>query len=207
MVTVGVTGIMGSGKTLVSGMFGKLGAEVIDADRIVRGLLRPGTPVWEPLLEAFGGGILDREGRLERSQLAGAVFSGDGDNLRKLNEIIHPEVLRIIRRRIGSLRKRGAKAAVIDAPLLIETGLHEEMDYIVSVEADCNSAAERIARRDAAGPEKFDARMRFQLPAGEKRKYADFVVDNSGPVENTRRQVESVWESIRKKKGNNFTGG
>ncbi len=196
MITIGVTGIMGSGKTSVSAMFGRLGAEVIDADEIVHGLMGQGTAVSGKIAKAFGSGILDRAGSVDRKKLADRVFYREPERVGELNGIVHPEVIKAIEGKLCSARERGVRAVVIDAPLLIEAGLNEKVDYIVCVRSSSARAVERLAREGRAGSEDFEARMKLQLNASGKEKHADFIVDNNDSAAETESQVRKIWESI-----------
>ena len=196
MITIGVTGIMGSGKSFVSGIFGKLGAEVIDADEIVHELMRPGTAVAGEIAKAFGEDVLDGGGAVDRKKLAVKVFLREPGRVSELNSIIHPEVIKAIETRLFLAEKRGVRAVVIDAPLLIETGLNERMNYTVCVRASAEKALERLLREGKADRGDFKARMKHQLDASEKEKFADFVLDNNGAAEKTESQVREIWERI-----------
>ncbi len=196
MITIGVTGIMGSGKTFVSGIFAMLGAEVIDTDRIVHELLRPGTAVAGEIEKAFGDDILDGGGSVDRKKLAAKVFHLEPGRVNELNSIIHPEVIKTIDNRLFSAEERGVRAVVIDAPLLIETGLNERVNYTVFVRASAEKAVERLSREGRAGREDFKARMKLQLNASEKEKVADFVVDNNDSAEKTESQVREIWNMV-----------
>lgn len=196
MITIGVTGIMGSGKTLVSGMFGGLGAEVIDADGIVHDILGSGGKIPERLAGVFGEDVLDASGAVDRKKLSEKVFRRDVGGVKKLNDIIHPEVVNVIEKRLASARARGVQAAVIDAPLLIEAGLDKKVDFIVCVRSSRGKAVERLVREGRAGPEDFRNRMRFQMAASEKEERADFIIDNNGSVRETESQAGKIWESI-----------
>ncbi len=196
MVKIGVTGIMGSGKTLVSGMFGKLGAEVINADEIVRSLLLPGTEVSAAIEKTFGEAVLQEGGVIDRKKLAGEVFVKNPENLARLNAIIHPEVFNIIENKIASAVMRRAGFVVIDAPLLVETELDKNCDFTIVVRSSTENALDRLARSGKASPEDFSARMRFQMGGAEKEKKADFIVDNNGSVNETEVQVREIWKRI-----------
>lgn len=198
MITIGVTGIMGSGKTLVSGMFEKFGAEVIDADRIVHDLIGSGGRVSESIAGVFGEDVLGTSGVVDRKKLSEKVFrrDGDGEGVKRLNGIIHPEVVNVIEERLVSARARNVQAVVIDAPLLIEAGLDKKVDFLVCVRSSRERAVERLLHEGRAGPEDFKNRMRFQMGAFEKEKRADFIVDNNGSVMETESQARKIWESI-----------
>jgi len=196
MITIAVTGILGSGKTTVAGMFGSRGLPVIDADAIAHELMEPGTEVWRKIKEVFGENVLENDKTINRQKLAEMVF-GEESRVSKLNEIVHPELFRVILDKLRGDNAGKNPAVVIDAPLLIESGLHREMDYVVVVKTDRKNARERIRR--SGRKIDFEARMRFQLPQESKEKHADFIVDNNGGFSDAGRQVEKIWETIREK--------
>ncbi len=196
MVTIGITGIMGSGKSLVSGMFELLGAKIIDADEIVHRLLCSGTSAHDSLVSIFGEGVLREDGSIDRSLLAGKVFGGEPENIRLLNAVLHPEVIKEIDEKILYYREAGVPAVVVDAPLLIETGLHENLDYTIVVRSTADKAVERITGDGRLSAEDFSSRMKFQLSGEEKEKHADFIIDNNGPYEATNAQVKELWKKM-----------
>lgn len=196
MVTIGVTGIMGSGKSMVAGMFELLGAKKIDADEIVHNLLCPGTGSYDSIVRLFGEGVLREDGSIDRARLAGKIFGDEPDNLRLLNAVLHPETIKKIEERILCYRKAGAPAVIVDAPLLIETGLHESLDYTIVVRSTAEKAVERISGGGRFNAEDFASRMKFQLSGDEKEKHADFIIDNNGPYEATNAQVRELWKKM-----------
>jgi dephospho-CoA kinase len=195
MIIIGVTGIMGSGKTLVSKMFGALGAEVINADKLVHNLLER-RAISKKIAESFGKEVLNEKSEVDRKKLGRRVFLKTQDRVNDLNKIIHPEVMKLIQKNISDAKKRGVPAVVIDAPLLIETGLHERTDYNVCVRLSPESAAKRLSLAGRASRDEFKARMRFQMDGDEKEEKADFVIDNRGTVEETKSQVRKIWGII-----------
>jgi len=194
---IGVTGGFGMGKTTVSGYFKRLGAKVIDADRIARGALKKVAPSYRMLVRAFGRGILDRRGRIDRARLAGAAF-GDKKSLKKLRDITHPYIIRKIRAAVRRELRRGmAPAVVIEAPLLIESGLHAMADYIVVVRASRASQFRRIKKRTGLGRREALKRIAGQMSIIEKIKMADFVIANDGTKRETEKAVKKIWEGIK----------
>lgn len=171
---IGVTGSVGTGKTTVARMFKRLGAYVVDADKIVHR-------------------ILDKSAR---QRLAGFVFDQPG-TLKKLCRIIHPLVKREI---FSELKKhKSGRAIVIDAPLLIESGLDEKCDYLLVVKANLKQQLERASESLSLPEEQIRKRIKQQMPLRKKMRLADFVIDNRGTLKNTEKQVKEVWEEIWKK--------
>ena len=196
MKVIGLTGGVGTGKSTVAGMFRKLGATVFDADRIVHRLLEPGTPVWRRIRAEFGREISEEDGRIQRSRLGRIVFN-DRARLKRLNRIVHPAVRREIRRGLRDLRRRSPSAvAVLDVPLLLESGSAYPADAVVVVTAPQRKAARRLQRRSGWSAKEMKRRSSFQMPLREKVKKADFVVRNGGDLASTRRQVARVWRQI-----------
>ena len=196
VIVIGVTGGVGTGKSTVARLFGGLGAEVFDADRVVHRLMEPGKPVWKKIRAKFGPGILQPDGRIDRKRLGQTVFRSPV-RLKALNRIVHPEVRRSILRdlrRLEARRPRGV--AVLDIPLLIESGRAYPTDAVVVVTAPRQAAARRLKARSGWSPAEMKRRSGFQMPLREKVKHADFVVRNGGSLEDTRRQVIHVWKKI-----------
>ncbi len=197
MIVIGITGSIGTGKSTVARMFVRLGAKLIDADRIAHFVMKPYSNVWKSLVSAFGMEILNRNKTVNRKKLAEIVFRKQPEKLKRLNAIIHPEVARIMLSEIDSAWKTKIPALVIDAALLIEAGLGKVCDGVIVVTAGRKKQEERICVRGKFSWTEMKARLSMQLPLREKEKNADFVVDNSGSLKNTRKQVKKIWEEIK----------
>lgn len=186
---VGVTGSLGSGKSTVARYFKKLGAEVIDADSIAHQILTNKT-IKKKVVFIFGKSCLSGR-RISRKKLSKIVFS----KRRKLNilcSIIHPPILKKIKHIIKRSKKR---IVVIDAPLLIESGLYKKMDKIIAVTVNKKEVINRCIK---LGFSKNQAknRMRFQMSSKKKTRYADFIIDNSGEKMKTKKQVLEIWKKM-----------
>ncbi len=198
MIVVGVTGNMGSGKTTVSRMLRDMGAEVVDADQLAREIVQPHRPAWRELVAEFGSSILREDGTIDRRRLARMVFA-DAERLRRLNEITHPRIIEEIDARIRAARRRGdTRVLVIDAPLIIEAGMVSMVDRIWLVRADQEVRMQRLLQRGEYTRSEIRDRLRAQMPENEQLRYADAVIDNSGCIEETRRQVRALWEELCK---------
>lgn len=195
---IGVTGVYGSGKSTVAGIFASFGADLVDADRIGHRLLKKGSAVHKKLLASFGRSILGRNGAIERRKLAVLVFS-DRKKLKRLNAVTHKEICSVIASRIKSSKDR---VVVVDAPLLFEAGLNKSMDRVVVV---CATQEQRIKRLKAKGilKEEVLKRSHSQIPLESKKRFADFVIDNNASKACTRKQIEQ----IRRKWWKNWTSG
>ncbi|MCL6583533.1 MAG: dephospho-CoA kinase [bacterium] len=200
MMVIGITGGIGSGKSTVSGMFRELGARVIDADKVAQEVMAPFEPGWWAVYEYFGQGIVCPEtSEIDRARLGSLVF-GDPLFLRKLNSLVHPLILRRIEELLQQLRDQGTKVAVLDAPLLIETGLHRRVDVVVVVWVERDIQIARLkSRQPQMAMSEIVQRINSQMSLEEKKKYADFVIDNNQSLEKTRQQVELIFQTIVKK--------
>ena len=189
MLRIGLTGGIGSGKSTVARLLAARGAVVVDADRIAREVLEPGTPGLAAVVDEFGPGVLADDGSLDRAALAAIVFSDDGAR-RRLDALVHPRV----RQRSAELMAAAPPDAVVvnDVPLLVETGQAGSYDLVLVVEADPET---RVARLVGRGLSERDARDRMAAQAtdAERRAVADVVLDNSGTPEQLAEQVDRFW--------------
>ncbi len=192
---IGITGGFGSGKTFVASMFGKLGAKVIDADRIAHEVIRKGSPEYKRIVKLFGKGIISRNGEIDRKKLGAIVFSRP-KLLSKLNRIVHPEVIRRIKSEIVSERVSGLageRVIVIDAPLLIEAGLDKLVDKLVVVKCQKRRQIERCQEKFCLQKEEISQRIASQIPLKKKIQMADLTIDNSRTRALTEKQVRKAW--------------
>ncbi len=193
---IGLTGVYGAGKSAVAGLFRKFGAYVIDADRIVRDLTGPGSPVVGRIEERFGARVAHPGGGLDRRVLADIVFA-DKAARTWLEELLHPMVFREAERFRSSVRVRDPHGLIVfEAPLLIEAGYHRTVRGVVVVRCDEGVI---IARARAAGVPEEEVRRRWaaQMSQDDKCAYADWVVDNSGSTEETEVRVAAIIEEVR----------
>jgi dephospho-CoA kinase len=195
LLLVGLTGGIGSGKSTVSGMLAERGAEIIDADRIAREVVMPGTSAWCKIRDHFGPQVLFPDGSIDRQTLAGIVF-GDPGKLALLNEITHPAIFQRIADRLEAARDRDV-IVVLDAALLIETGLAQRVDMLVVTHSPKEIQVERLAAQGMS-PTHAKARMAAQLTPEEQVSRADIVIENSGPLEDLARQVDEVWKELER---------
>lgn len=176
---VGITGGMGSGKTLAASFFHELGAHILDADVICRKLVEPGQPALKEISECFGKSIIDEFGNLDRKKLAQVIFH-DPEKKNDLENILHPRVFEFENLEYKNISQKHPKALVIiDAALLIESGNYKKMDKVIVVKANEKTQIERVLAQSGWNYNEVVARIKNQMPITEKIKYADFVLDNS----------------------------
>lgn len=194
MRLVGLTGGIASGKSTVSEMFRSLGATVIDADLLARDLVRPGQPALEEVARRFPGTV-NPAGELDRAALAARIFSGPAERA-ALNAILHPRIQEEVQRLSKRLEQAGVTTVLYDAALLIENGLHHQMDGVVLVWVPPDVQLARLMARDGLGAAEAERRIRAQAPLEEKRAVATWMVDNTGSPERTRQQVIAIWRAL-----------
>ena len=189
MRVFGLTGNIGSGKSTVAAMLREAGIPVLDADRISREVTAPGGRAYDAVVQAFGRGILRDDGSIDRKLLGEIVFSDPGSRER-LEKVTHPAIFEAMKEAIAGLGREGHPAAVVEAALIHETGRKGLFEAVISVTCDRETAISRLAARDGMPRGQAEARLRAQMDAGRKAGVSDYVIDNSGSVEETRRQVE-----------------
>ncbi|MFB8780997.1 dephospho-CoA kinase [Streptomyces albogriseolus] len=193
MLTVGLTGGIGAGKSEVSRLLVRHGAVLIDADRIAREVVEPGTPGLAAVVKAFGEEILAEDGSLDRPRLGALVFS-DAEKLATLNSIVHP----LVGARSRELEEAAPEDAVVvhDVPLLTENGLAPLYDVVIVVDASPGTQLDRLVRLRGMSEEDARARMAAQATREQRRAVADIVVDNDVPLDALERRVEEVWADL-----------
>lgn len=200
MYLVGLTGGIGSGKSTVASRFAELGAEVIDADVIAREVVEPGGPAFRGLVERFGDGILQQDGRLDRRSLAAIAFA-DERSRADLDRLTHPHVAGRIAARIAELggqeHARADAIVVVDHPLLIETQQTARFDAVVAVLAPREVRVRRLCENRGLDRDDVEARMRAQVDDAARRAAATHLVDNSGDRDDLGAQVDAIHEALQ----------
>jgi len=209
LLRLGLTGGIASGKSVVGEMFVKLGAHLIQSDAVAHALMQPGCAVYEEVVHRFGREILNADGSVNRSRLAAAAFGVPGGasprippRVKELNEIVHPAVIAHENEWMEEIGRRDPNAvAIVEAALILETRVAGRFDRLIVVTCHPEQRIQRYARRlgiseDAARPE-VTRRMAAQIPDEEKVKAADFVIDNSGSLEETEQQVQRIFLELR----------
>lgn len=201
MLKIGLTGGIASGKSLVSQMFTELGAHTIDADEIAHELMKPGEPAYDEIVRAFGNDILNPDKTVNRGKLAEVAFDKRRPRIYELNRILHPGVIQKYESSMDEIGRREPDAIVmLEAALLLEAGLRKRFDRIVVVTCKPQQRIERWAQRFHLDPDAAKAevtrRMMAQAPDEAKIQAADYVVDNSGAVEDTKKQIQNVYQAL-----------
>ncbi len=197
MKIAGLTGGLACGKSFVAAALRELGCYVIEADALGHEVMEPGGPAYEAIVREFGAEVLRADGTVDRSRLAGLVFT-DAERLKKLNAMVHPAVQALAAERFREIGARDPGAIVIYvAAILIETGGHRQVEKLILVSCSRQQQIERAMRRPGATEKDVLARLERQLPLQEKRRFADYFIDTSGTTEETLRQTRMVFEDLR----------
>jgi dephospho-CoA kinase len=217
MLKVGLTGAIASGKSVVGEMFVALGAHLAQADRIAHHLMLPGQPVYNEVVRHFGGAILNPDMSVNRSRLAEAAFGSAPSSppastassatatlsrIEELNRIVHPAVIRSQEEWMDEIgRQDPHSVAIVEAALILEAGAAKSFDCLIVVTCTGEQRVSRFAARqkldlDVARKE-VERRLAAQLPEAEKIKAANYLIDNSGSLEQTRAQVNQIWSTLR----------
>jgi dephospho-CoA kinase len=195
MLTIGLTGGIGSGKTTASKILLELGAPVIDADKVGHAIYEPGGPAYADMIAAFGDGILAPDRTIDRKKLGPIVFA-DPQALKRLNSIVHPKMFMRMREMVEAMRASGErKPIVIEAAVLIEANWQPLFDEIWLVEASKERVIERVERDRGLKPAQTEARIMAQLPDEERRKYAATVITNDGTVAELDSKMKKLWQN------------
>ncbi|MHC1720749.1 MAG: dephospho-CoA kinase [Clostridiaceae bacterium] len=200
MLRIGLTGGIGSGKSTVSGYLKELGFKVIDADVVAREVMAIYPKIHEYINREFGKSFFDGEGRLDRKKLGSFLFANK-EKLAGYEAVILPLIKKEIFIRMDELEKNGVSVCFLDAPTLIEQGMHKQMDKNILIWVDRETQIRRISKRDSMEHKQIMERISSQLDLDEKRKYADFIVDNTSGFEETKKQVHSILSELKIVKG------
>ncbi|MGB9198329.1 MAG: dephospho-CoA kinase [Terriglobales bacterium] len=200
MLKLGLTGGIASGKSVVGEMFVQRGAHLIQSDAVAHALREPGQPVYAAIVAAFGPAILNPDQTINRARLAEAAF-GESHRVEELNAIVHPAVIAHENRWMEEIGARDPHAiAIVEAALILEAKAADRFDFLIVVTCNEEQRAQRLAKRlgitEEAAQAEVKRRMAAQMPDSEKIKAADFVIDNSGPIEATERQVQEVFAAV-----------
>jgi dephospho-CoA kinase len=203
VLKVGLTGGIACGKSVVSEMFASLGAHVTRADEIGHKLMSPGHGVYDEIVRRFGSEILDADGAINRQRLSDVVFAPGASRIKELNRIVHPAVIEEQDRWMNEIGRREPSAVVVvEAALILEAGLRSHFDRLVVVTCDPEQKVERLGRRmkmdaDSARRE-VERRSAAQIPDADKVRQADYVIYNTGSLDETRRQADHVFAELKR---------
>lgn len=198
MQVFGLTGGIATGKSTVAAMFQAKGAHLIDADVVARQIVEPGQPAFAEIAARFPDVVHDQT--LDRVALGARIFSNPDDRL-ALNAITHPRVRQAVLAQLQALEAQGVSQVLYDVPLLIENRLHEGLAGVILVTAPPGVQRQRLMARNGLTAEQADERINSQLPLNEKRRYANWVIDNGGTLAATQRQVDEVWQQVMNLRG------
>lgn len=201
MITIGLTGGIGSGKSTVAQMLGELGAPILDADKVAHTTYAPDGPAYDAVIAAFGAQVVAPDRTIDRKAL-GAIVFGKPEQLNKLTSIVWPATRDSIRRNVAELRARGAKLPiVVEAAILIEAKWQPLFDEIWLVRAPREQVVARIESQRGLKPEETEARIRAQLSDEERAKHATLTIENNGTREELREMLKEVWAEALKRNG------
>jgi dephospho-CoA kinase len=189
---IGLTGGIASGKSTVAGMLAAKGAWVVDADQLARRVVGPGSAALSEIARSFGSDVIGADGALDRSRLAEVVFADDSARQR-LNAIVHPGVIELSQEEIREAQSAGAGIVVYDVPLLFETERQDEFDGTLVVWVEAQTQLLRLRLRSDLTDAEAEVRIASQMPLERKRELADWVIDNSGTLEETQELVDALW--------------
>jgi dephospho-CoA kinase len=197
MISTGLTGGIGCGKSTVASYFQSLGAVTINSDEIGRNLMQPGTVVFDRIASGFGPEVVGPSGQLDRARLADIVFHDLG-KLKHLNAIVHAPVLREIDRQVQLNRQRDPQAVIlVESAILFEAGQNRRFDKMVVVWCHPEQQVERYRAKSSLSEEDIQRRMAAQMDGEEKKRLADFVIDTSLSIQDTERQVRDVFGKLK----------
>jgi len=195
VLKIGLTGGIGTGKSAVSFMLKEKGFSIIDADIVAREVLEIYPQILQQVRICFGDNFFDENGRLKRREFGDFIFSKE-ERKKDYENIIMPFITNEIFNRITQLEKEEKEVCFLDAPTLIENGLHVKMDINILVWADLKTQMERVKRRDNLSEDQIINRINSQMPLENKKKIVDYIIDNSGTIEETKEELNKILKEI-----------
>jgi len=197
MLTVSLTGSIGSGKSVVASMFKDEGAYVIDLDQLARLVIEPDKPAWRDIISYFGTGVLNPDRTVNRCALAGIVFS-QPESRKMLEEFTHPRIFEEQDAVLAGIKDQDPQSVVVvEFPLLFELSLQERFDKVIVVYVARDVQIQRAKERDSLSEHEIEKRLKAQIPLEKKRQLADYIIDNQGSLRNTRDQVRRIMRELR----------
>ncbi|MFS0787471.1 dephospho-CoA kinase [Shouchella sp. 1P09AA] len=195
-MNIGLTGGIASGKSFVSTYLSEKGLPIIDADKIARLVVEPGTPALEQIVNQFGEKILQADGHLDRKALGSIVFASE-EKRNQLNRIVHPAVREKMLHDAAAYKKEGYDRIIFDIPLLVESHLFHLVDQVWVVYVDEETQLERLMERDGSTREEALQRIRAQIPLDQKIQYGDQIIKNSGTKQETAQQIDQLLHGLK----------
>ncbi len=196
MIKIGLTGGIGTGKSTVSKMLMAAGIKVLDADLVARSVLEIYPEILQKIRIEFGDAFFDWRGEFRRKEFGNHIFRFPQERI-KYEGIIIPYIKKEIYEALKRYEENGEKIIVLDAPTLIENGLHKDMDYVILVYVDHKIQVQRVKSRDRLSNENVNSRIDSQMQLEEKKKFANIIIDNNGDLSNTQKQVEGIIEFFK----------
>ena len=196
MKLIGLTGGIASGKSTVAAILARLGAAVINADELSREVVQPGKEAWKEIVDLFGPEILQKDNTLDRRKLRKIVFDRPAAR-KQLEAIIHPRVRALAEAKIQELATAGHSVIVYEVPLLFEVQLHHWLRPVILVACDANTQKTRLRQRDRLTETEAQKHIKAQMSLDEKRKLADYIIENNGSFEELEHRVQSVLDEIK----------
>jgi len=195
MKVIGLTGGIGSGKSKVSQFMAELGAVVLNADEVGHEAFRPDTEIWRKVVTAFGRQIVTPDGNIDRKKLGNIVF-GNPESLSRLNQIMHPRMYDIVKARLKEYRQQGTRVVVLEAPLLLEAGWTPLVDEVWVTTAPEATVLKRLEERSGMSQAESLTRIRSQLPAAERVRRADVVLNTDCDLDELKSKVKELWQRL-----------
>ena len=205
MLTIGLTGGIGTGKSVVANLLVQQGASLIDADRLGHEAYTPHSEAWEAVVAAFGTDILTSEGEIDRRKLGGIVFA-DETQLERLNGIMHPLMAKMVEDRKAAFDADGVAVTVVEAAVLFEAGWDSLVDEIWTTHASESTVVQRLFERNGLDEAEAKKRINSQMSATERNRRSDVVVDNSGDLTALEQTVNKLWKTRVKGKVDQSNG-
>jgi dephospho-CoA kinase len=193
---IGLTGGIASGKSTVAAILRRLGAAIVNADELSREVVEPDTPGWNELVATFGSAVLQPDRAIDRQKLRKIIFA-DPDARKKLEAIIHPRVRALAEQRISEHAAAGFELVVYEVPLLFEGNLQNSLRPVILVATDVTTQKKRLRDRDHLGESEAEKHIAAQMSLEEKRRLADYVIENDGSFADLERQVQAVLAQIK----------
>ena len=196
MKVIGLTGGIGSGKSTVSKFMAELGTAILDSDKVGHEAFKPGTEAWREVVATFGQEILTTSNEINRKKLAKLVF-GQPESLARLNQIMHPRMYNMVKAQLEEYRRQMVIIVVLETPLLLEAGWTPLVDEVWVTVASESTVIRRLKERTGFSESESLARIRTQLPAGERIKRADVVINNDGNLDELKAKVKELWSGLQ----------